>query len=154
MAFDDPNLPGTMKTTVILTAVSCGTEMSAVQEGVPDMIPTEMCYLGCQHSLVALAQLVEPDIRGVRVPFAPAAKRAALPSSLVFITNGRTALFLVAIRPSRTVCIMASIEFIWTAICGTAPAFAIADSSIRRVEKARVSNASGHLGRFLIASDR
>jgi len=61
-AFDDPNLPGTMKTTVTLTAVSCGTEMSVVQEGIPDVIPVEMCYLGWQESLVALAQLVEPEI--------------------------------------------------------------------------------------------
>ena len=60
--FDDTSLPGTMKTTVTLTAVSCGTEMSVVQEGIPDVIPTEMCYLGWQESLVALAQLVEPNI--------------------------------------------------------------------------------------------
>lgn len=63
-SFDDPNLPGTMKTTVTLTAVSCGTDFSAVQEGIPEMIPAEMCYLGWQQSLVALAQLVEPEIRG------------------------------------------------------------------------------------------
>lgn len=63
-SFDDPNLPGTMKTTVTLTAVSCGTEMSVVQEGIPDVIPAEMCYLGWQESLVALAQLVEPEIPG------------------------------------------------------------------------------------------
>jgi len=62
--FDDPNLPGTMKTTVTLTAVSCGTDMAIVQEGVPDVIPAEMCYLGWQESLVALAQLVEPEIPG------------------------------------------------------------------------------------------
>ncbi|MFM9924400.1 SRPBCC family protein [Variovorax sp. H27-G14] len=62
--FDDVHLPGTMTTTVTLTAVSCGTEMSVVQEGIPDMIPTEMCYLGWQESLVALAQLVEPNIPG------------------------------------------------------------------------------------------
>ncbi|WP_298925052.1 SRPBCC family protein [uncultured Ramlibacter sp.] len=61
-AFDDPNLPGTMKTTVTLTAVSCGTEMQIVQEGIPSVIPAEMCYLGWQESLVALAQLVEPQI--------------------------------------------------------------------------------------------
>jgi uncharacterized protein YndB with AHSA1/START domain len=63
-AFDDANLPGTMKTTVTLTPVSCGTDMAVVQEGVPDVIPTEMCYLGWQESLIALAQLVEPDIPG------------------------------------------------------------------------------------------
>lgn len=60
--FDDANLPGTMKTTVVLTAVSCGTDVAITQEGVPDVIPAEMCYLGWQESLVALAQLVEPDI--------------------------------------------------------------------------------------------
>ena len=63
-AFDDPHLPGTMKTSVTLAAVSCGTEMSVVQEGIPEMIPAEMCYLGWQESLVALAQLVEPDVPG------------------------------------------------------------------------------------------
>lgn len=62
-AFDDPGLPGTMKTTVTLKQVSCGTEVFVVQEGIPAMIPLEMCYLGWQESLVALAQLVEPDIR-------------------------------------------------------------------------------------------
>ncbi|MBI2769784.1 MAG: SRPBCC family protein [Burkholderiales bacterium] len=62
--FDGGMLPGTMKTTVVLTAVSCGTDMSVVQEGIPAMIPVEMCYLGWQESLVALAQLVEPDIPG------------------------------------------------------------------------------------------
>jgi len=61
-SFDDTNLPGTMKTTVMLTPVSCGTEMSVVQEGIPDVIPAEMCYLGWQESLIALAQLVEPEI--------------------------------------------------------------------------------------------
>lgn len=61
-AFDDPHLPGTMVTTVTLTAVSCGTDMQVVQEGVPAVIPAEMCYLGWQESLVALAQLVEPQI--------------------------------------------------------------------------------------------
>ncbi|MBA2673069.1 SRPBCC family protein [Ramlibacter sp.] len=64
VVFEDPNLPGTMKTTVTLTAVSCGTELQAVQEGIPAMIPAEMCYLGWQESLVALAQLVEPEIPG------------------------------------------------------------------------------------------
>uniref|UniRef100_UPI000D3644E4 SRPBCC family protein n=1 Tax=unclassified Variovorax TaxID=663243 RepID=UPI000D3644E4 len=62
--FDDANLPGTMKTSVSLVAVSCGTELSVVQEGIPGVIPPEMCYLGWQESLVALAQLVEPDIPG------------------------------------------------------------------------------------------
>jgi uncharacterized protein YndB with AHSA1/START domain len=61
-AFDDPNLPGTMTTTVTLKEVSCGTEMSVVQDGIPAVIPVEMCYLGWQESLVALAQLVEPKI--------------------------------------------------------------------------------------------
>jgi len=63
-AFDDPNLPGTMTTTVTLTKVSCGTDMQVVQEGIPAMIPAEMCYLGWQESLLALAQLVEPQIPG------------------------------------------------------------------------------------------
>ena len=63
-AFDDPHLPGTMKTTVTLTAVSCGTDMQVVQDGIPAMIPAEMCYLGWQESLIALAQLVEPQIPG------------------------------------------------------------------------------------------
>lgn len=62
-AFDDPNLPGTMQTTVTLKAVSCGVELSIVQEGIPSMIPVEMCYLGWQESLQLLLQLVEPDIR-------------------------------------------------------------------------------------------
>ena len=61
--FDDPNLPGVMKTTVSLTAVSCGTELSIVQEGIPEVIPTEACYLGRQESLVLLAKLVEAEIR-------------------------------------------------------------------------------------------
>lgn len=60
--FDDPNLPGEMVTTVMLTAVSCGTELAVVQEGIPDAIPVEACYLGWQESLGQLAQLVEPDI--------------------------------------------------------------------------------------------
>jgi len=63
-SFDDPQLPGTMKTTATLTAVSCGTDLSIVQEGIPEMIPLEMCYLGWQESLLGLAQLVEPDIPG------------------------------------------------------------------------------------------
>ena len=62
-AFDDPNLPGTMKTTVTLTR-SPAAPMAVVQEGIPDVIPAEMCYLGWQESLIALAQLVEPDIPG------------------------------------------------------------------------------------------
>lgn len=60
--FDDPNLPGTMITTVTLRQVSCGTELSVVQEGLPEVIPVEMCYLGWQESLTQLAQLVEPEI--------------------------------------------------------------------------------------------
>ena len=60
--FDDPNLPGEMQTTVSLKAVSCGTELSIVQEGIPALIPTEMCYLGWQESLEQLARLVEPNI--------------------------------------------------------------------------------------------
>ncbi len=60
--FDDPNLPGEMKTTVTLRQVSCGTELNVVQEGLPEMIPAEACYLGWQESLAQLAQLVEPDI--------------------------------------------------------------------------------------------
>ena len=61
--FDDPKLPGTMKTTVSLKAVSCGTELSIVQEGIPDVIPVESCYLGWQESLVLLAKLIEAEIR-------------------------------------------------------------------------------------------
>lgn len=60
--FDDPNLPGEMQVTVTLKKVSCGTDVSIVQEGVPTLIPAEMCYLGWQDSLTQLAQLVEPDI--------------------------------------------------------------------------------------------
>ena len=61
--FDDPNLPGVMHVTVTLKSVSCGTELNVVQEGVPAVIPVEMCYLGWQESLVLLAKLVEPEIR-------------------------------------------------------------------------------------------
>jgi uncharacterized protein YndB with AHSA1/START domain len=61
--FDDPNLPGEMEVTVSLTQVSCGTEVTIRQEGVPEVIPVEMCYLGWQESLAQLAHLVEPDIR-------------------------------------------------------------------------------------------
>ena len=60
--FDDPNLPGKMTTTVTLAEVSCGTDVSIVQEGVPEVIPPEMCYLGWQESLAQLAHLVEPEI--------------------------------------------------------------------------------------------
>lgn len=60
--FDDPNLPGEMQTTVTLKTVLCGTELSIVQEGIPAVIPTEMCYLGWQESLEQLAKLVEPNI--------------------------------------------------------------------------------------------
>lgn len=60
--FDDPNLPGEIMVTVSLKAVMCGTELSIVQEGIPDLIPVEMCTLGWQESLLALAQLVEPEI--------------------------------------------------------------------------------------------
>ena len=62
--FDDPGLPGTMQTTVTLKKVMVGTEVSIVQEGVPDAIPPEACYLGWQESLTLLAQLVEPEIPG------------------------------------------------------------------------------------------
>ena len=61
--FDDPNLPGQMQTTVTLRAVFCGVEMKVVQEGIPEVIPAEACYLGWQESLVLLAQLVEAEIR-------------------------------------------------------------------------------------------
>src|SRR5690242_2268385 len=60
--FDDPNLPGEMHVTVTLKKVSCGTELSVVQEGVPDVIPAEACYLGWQESLAQLAKLVDPEI--------------------------------------------------------------------------------------------
>ena len=60
--FDDPNLPGEMQVTVTLRKVLVGTELNIVQEGVPDMIPVEACYLGWQESLRNLAKLVEPDI--------------------------------------------------------------------------------------------
>ena len=61
-SFDDPNLPGEMQTTVSFKQVSCGTELNVVQEGVPEAIPVEMCYLGWQESLAQLATLVEPEI--------------------------------------------------------------------------------------------
>ena len=60
--FDDPNLKGEMITTITMRAVICGTELTAVQEGIPEMIPTEFCYLGWQESLDHLARLVEPEI--------------------------------------------------------------------------------------------
>ena len=62
--FDDPNLPGEMRTTVSLKKVSCGTELEVVQEGIPNAIPVEACYLGWQESLTLLAQLVEAEIPG------------------------------------------------------------------------------------------
>ena len=61
--FEDPNLPGTMQTTVTLRAVFCGVELNVVQEGIPEVIPAEACYLGWQESLVLLAKLVEAEIR-------------------------------------------------------------------------------------------
>jgi uncharacterized protein YndB with AHSA1/START domain len=60
--FADPNLPGQMQVTVTLRKVAVGTELNIVQEGVPDAIPVEACYLGWQDSLRNLAQLVEPEI--------------------------------------------------------------------------------------------
>jgi uncharacterized protein YndB with AHSA1/START domain len=62
--FDDPNLPGEMHVTVSLRPVSCGTELHILQEGIPEAIPTEACYLGWQESLTLLAQLIEPEIPG------------------------------------------------------------------------------------------
>ena len=60
--FDDPNLPGEMQVIVTLKKVSCGTELTIVQEGVPDVIPPDACYLGWQESLMQLANLVDPEI--------------------------------------------------------------------------------------------
>ena len=60
--FDDPNLPGEMVTTVTIKQVSCGSDVNIVQEGVPDVIPAELCYLGWQESLDQLTKLVEPEI--------------------------------------------------------------------------------------------
>lgn len=60
--FDDPNLPGEMQVLVTLKSVSCGTELTVVQEGIPDVIPIEGCYLGWQESLTLLAKLVEAEI--------------------------------------------------------------------------------------------
>ncbi len=61
--FDDPNLPGVMQVTVSMQEVSCGTELNVLQEGIPDVIPLEACYVGWQESLTQLANLVEPEIR-------------------------------------------------------------------------------------------
>jgi uncharacterized protein YndB with AHSA1/START domain len=62
--FDDPNLPGEIQVTVTLKKVLCGTELNVVQEGIPDVIPPEMCYLGWQESLILLTKLVEAEIPG------------------------------------------------------------------------------------------
>ena len=62
--FDVANLPGEMRVTVTLKAVSCGTDVSIVQEGIPEAIPVELCYLGWQESLKQLAHVVEPEIPG------------------------------------------------------------------------------------------
>jgi uncharacterized protein YndB with AHSA1/START domain len=61
--FDDPNMPGEINVTITLKKVMCGTDLSIVQEGVPAVIPAEMCYLGWQESLMSLAKIVEPDIQ-------------------------------------------------------------------------------------------
>jgi len=60
--FDDPNMPGVMKTTISIKKALVGTEVNVTQEGIPEAIPTEACYLGWQESLDLLAQLVEPNI--------------------------------------------------------------------------------------------
>jgi uncharacterized protein YndB with AHSA1/START domain len=60
--FDDPNLPGEMQVSIDLRAVACGTELNITQEGIPESIPAEFCYLGWQESLKMLARVVEPDI--------------------------------------------------------------------------------------------
>ncbi len=60
--FEDPNMPDEMITTITLKKVSCGTEITAVQEGIPAMIPVESCYLGWQESMEQLAKLVDPEI--------------------------------------------------------------------------------------------
>lgn len=62
--FDDPNLPGEMQKTITLRKIFCGTELNVVQEGIPDVIPPEACYLGWQESLTLLAKLVETEIPG------------------------------------------------------------------------------------------
>ncbi|MNN86384.1 hypothetical protein D3C81_2037950 [compost metagenome] len=61
-SFDDPNLPGEMRVTISLSPVLCGTDLAIVQEGIPAVIPVEMCYLGWQESLTQLLALVEPEI--------------------------------------------------------------------------------------------
>ncbi len=61
--FDDANLPGVMQVTISLKPVSCGTDLSIMQDGIPDVIPVEMCYLGWQESLALLTMLVEPQIQ-------------------------------------------------------------------------------------------
>ena len=63
-SFDDPNLPGEMETTISLRPVFCGVELNVVQQGIPEAIPAEACYLGWQESLALLAQLVEAEIPG------------------------------------------------------------------------------------------
>lgn len=63
-AFDDANLPGTMETTISIKQVSCGVELDIVQQGIPEAIPPEACYLGWQESLTLLAQLLEAEIPG------------------------------------------------------------------------------------------
>ncbi len=63
-SFDDPNLPGEMETTIALRPVFCGVELNIVQRGIPEVIPTEACYLGWQESLALLAQLVEAEVPG------------------------------------------------------------------------------------------
>lgn len=62
--FEEASLPGEILVTITLKKVSCGTELHIVQEGLPDVIPLESCYLGWQQSLMLLAQLVEAEIRG------------------------------------------------------------------------------------------
>ncbi len=62
-AFEDPRMPGQMQTTVVLREINCGVDVHIVQEGIPEMIPAESCYLGWQESLELLAKLVEPEIR-------------------------------------------------------------------------------------------
>jgi uncharacterized protein YndB with AHSA1/START domain len=62
--FDDPNLPGQMVTTVVITKLAMGVDLHITQEGIPEAIPVEMCYLGWQESLQLLALLVEPEIHG------------------------------------------------------------------------------------------
>ena len=62
--FDDPHLPGVMQTTVTVRAVFCGVELNVVQEGIPEVIPAEACYLGWQESLALLLKLVEAEIKG------------------------------------------------------------------------------------------